>query len=92
MLPDGFETVRLTLRRPEPHRLDIGYVLARPGWGQGLMTEVLTEIAFWATRQDDICRIGAVCDCEDLASARLMEKAGLASQKQNLEGPFPSRF
>jgi [ribosomal protein S5]-alanine N-acetyltransferase len=65
------------LRRPEPYRLDCGYVLARPYWGRGLMTETLTTVAAWAIRQASIWRIGAVCDIENLASARVMEKAGL---------------
>jgi RimJ/RimL family protein N-acetyltransferase len=65
------------LRRPEPHRLDCGYVLARAVWGQGLMTEALSEIVGWAMRQDGIWRIGAVCDVENPASARVMEKSGL---------------
>jgi RimJ/RimL family protein N-acetyltransferase len=65
------------LRRPQPHRLDCGYVLARPCWGRGLMTEALTEVAGWAMRQHDIWRIGAICDVENRASARVMEKAGL---------------
>jgi RimJ/RimL family protein N-acetyltransferase len=65
------------LRRPQLHRLDCGYVLARPHWGRGLTTEALSEIAGWAMRWDRIWRIGAVCDVENLASARVMEKAGL---------------
>jgi RimJ/RimL family protein N-acetyltransferase len=65
------------LRRPEPHRLDFDYVLTRAEWGQGLMTEALAEVAGWAIRQDDIWRIGAVCDTENRASARVTEKAGL---------------
>jgi len=52
------------LRRPELHRLDCGYVLARPHWRRGLMTEALSEVAGWAMRHN-------------LASARVMEKAGL---------------
>jgi RimJ/RimL family protein N-acetyltransferase len=65
------------LRRPEPHRFDCGYVLARAEWGQGLMTEVLAEVTGWAMRQDGIWRVGAGCDVENHASARVMEKAGL---------------
>src|SRR5437660_7208858 len=65
------------LRRPEPHRLDCGYVLARPWWGRGLMSEALTAVAEWAMAQPEIWRLGAVCDIENLASARVMEKAGL---------------
>ena len=44
------------------------------------MTEALTEIAGWAMRQDGIRRLGAVCDIDNLASARVMEKAGLARE------------
>jgi ribosomal-protein-alanine N-acetyltransferase len=65
------------LRRPEPHRVDCGYVLAGAHWGRGLMTEALVEISAWALRQGGIWRVGAVCDVENLASARVMEKAGL---------------
>ncbi len=65
------------LRRPKPYMLDFGYVLARLFWGRGLMTEALVEVVGWAMRQDSIWRIGAVCDVENPASARVMEKAGL---------------
>ena len=68
------------LRRPEPHRLDCGYVLARAEWGKGLMTEALSEVVRWAMQQHDIWRIGAVCDIENRASARVMEKAGLVRE------------
>lgn len=67
----------LALRRPDPHRLDCGYVLARPFWRRGLMTEAMSEIVGWAMEQAAIWRVGAVCDVENLASARVMEKAGL---------------
>lgn len=71
-LVGGFE-----LRRPEPHRLGFGYVLARPYWRCGLMTEILSDVVGWAMRQDGIWRIGDVCDVDNPASARVMEKAGL---------------
>ena len=74
---DGTLLGAFALRRPEPYRLDCGYVPARPFWGRGLMTEVLTAAAQWAMRQDGIWRIGAVCDVENRASARVKEKAGL---------------
>jgi [ribosomal protein S5]-alanine N-acetyltransferase len=74
---DGRLRGAFELRRPEPHRLDCGYVLARAQWGRGLMTEALSDVALWAMRQESIWRIGAVCDVENPASARVMEKAGL---------------
>src|SRR5437660_11053573 len=64
------------LRQRAPHRLDCGYVLARPWWRQGLMTEVLTEVTVWALRQPSVFRIGAVCDFENIGSARVLEKSG----------------
>jgi [ribosomal protein S5]-alanine N-acetyltransferase len=41
------------------------------------MTEVLTEVVNWALNQPGTFRIGAVCDVENIGSARVMEKAGL---------------
>lgn len=68
------------LRRPEQYRLSFGYVLARPYWGKGLMTEALAEVVGWAMRQPEIWRIGDVCDVANLSSARVMEKAGLVRE------------
>ena len=68
------------VRQAAPHRLDFGYLLARPWWGRGFMTEVLTDIVNWALQQPPIFRIGAVCDVENLASACVMEKAGLVRE------------
>ena len=65
------------LRETGPARLGYGYVLARPLWGMGLMTEALTAVVDWALRQPSIWRIGDVVDVENGPSARVMEKAGL---------------
>jgi len=62
------------------HTEEFGYVLARPWWGQGLMTEALTEIVQWGLAQPAIFRIGAVCDVENVGSARVMEKSGLVRE------------
>lgn len=65
------------LRQAGQARLEYGYVLARPFWGRGLMTEALAEVVDWALRQPSIWRIGAVADVENVGSIRVMEKAGL---------------
>lgn len=67
----------LDLRQPDRHRLEFGYVLAKSFWGKGLMTEALSEIVRWGLLQPSIFRIGAVCDVENVGSARVMEKSGL---------------
>ena len=68
------------LRRRAPHRLDCGYVLARRWWRQGLMTEMLSEVSLWALRQPSVFRIGAVCDVENIGSARVLEKSGFVRE------------
>jgi ribosomal-protein-alanine N-acetyltransferase len=70
----------LDLRQVDRHRLEFGYVLARAFWGQGLMTEALTEIVRWGLSQPSIYRISAVCDVENIGSARVMEKSGLVRE------------
>jgi RimJ/RimL family protein N-acetyltransferase len=68
------------LRQRATHRLDCGYVLARRWWRQGLMTEVLREVTLWALRQPSVFRIGAVCDVENIGSARVLEKSGFVRE------------
>lgn len=74
---DGALLGAFALRRKQPHRFDCGYVLARRHWGQGLMSEALSAVADWAMAQRAIRRIGAVCDVDNPASARVMQKAGM---------------
>jgi len=62
--------------RIETHA-NLGYVLARPYWNKGYMTECVRAIADWALAQEEICRVWAVCDVENAASARVLEKAGM---------------
>jgi RimJ/RimL family protein N-acetyltransferase len=70
----------LRLRRVAATRLECGYLLAKKWWGTGLMTEVLTTLVGWASTQADVKSFGAVCDIDNLASARVMEKSGLMRQ------------
>lgn len=74
---DGLLAGCFHLRRPVPHRIECGYVLARPLWGRGLMTEALRAVVVWALAEPGVFRIGAGCDADNPGSARVMEKAGL---------------
>lgn len=60
---------------------DLGYVLAREAWGQGYGTEMAKSVVSWALAQKEIQRVWATCDCDNLASARVLEKAGLKFEK-----------
>lgn len=68
------------LRRLARHRISFGCVLARPYWGRGLMTEAVREVGSWALLAEDVWRFDGVCDIENVASARVLEKAGLARE------------
>lgn len=70
--PMGMITVRVV-----DHKWELGYVLSRSNWGKGFMTEAVKGVIDWALKQREIFRIWAVCDVDNLASARVMEKAGM---------------
>ena len=56
---------------------DIGYVLSRSLWGRGHMTEAANAVVEWAINLDFVYRVWAVCDVENKASARVLEKVGM---------------
>ncbi len=57
--------------------VSLGYVLMRAAWGQGLMPEATAAVMNWALAQPEIFRVWAVCDIENRASARVLEKVGM---------------
>jgi ribosomal-protein-alanine N-acetyltransferase len=63
--------------RVDDHGWELGYVLARLYWGKGYMTEVVKKLVEWALTQEGIYRVWSVCDIDNRASARVMEKAGM---------------
>ncbi len=67
----------IELRIDTTTRAELGYVLARPAWGQGYMTEAVQTLAHLALHEIPVARVSAVCDVDNLASARVLEKSGL---------------
>jgi ribosomal-protein-alanine N-acetyltransferase len=74
---DGTLIGMIELRAQQGFKADFGYALARPFWGQGLMTEALRAVLDFAFSLPGMYRVWAVCDVENVGSARVMEKAGL---------------
>ncbi len=66
--------------RPAAHSVEVGYVLAREYWGQGLTTEALVALSDWCLDQPEIWRVEAYCDIQNKASARVMAKAGMQQE------------
>ena len=71
------QVMGMIIARVNAEKWELGYVLARTYWRQGYMTEALTAIIAWALKQKEIHRVWAVCDVDNKASARVMEKIGM---------------
>lgn len=59
---------------------EVGYVLAREFWGQGLMKEALPVAVRFAFEQMKLHRLEALVDPTNLPSVRLLESAGLRQE------------
>lgn len=68
----GFEVKRDVFRRSA----EIGYWLGEPFWGRGIMTEAVQAVTEYAFKNFDLCRIEAGIFEWNLASMRVLEKAG----------------
>ena len=66
--------------RPDGHRVALGYVLGRDAWGQGYASEAARSVVRWALDQPLVHRVWAVCDLENTASARVLEKSGMVRE------------
>jgi len=56
---------------------DIGYVVRRDRWGQGYGTAIAEELIEFGFRRLHLHRLWATCVAENVASARVLEKAGM---------------
>jgi RimJ/RimL family protein N-acetyltransferase len=76
-LKDEHTVVGVVEARISGWKMEIGYVLSRRYWGQGLMPEAARTVVEWGLSQSQIYRVWAVCDVENAASARVLEKIGM---------------
>ena len=66
--------------RRNEHKVDIGYLLLKEHWGKGYMPEVIRAFIILAFKIEGVSRVWAVCDIENQASKRALEKAGMESE------------
>ena len=71
------EVIGTAAIRLQGHRVELGYVLKRSSWGQGFATEAARAIVEWALMQPTIHRAWAVCDVQNVASVKVLEKIGM---------------
>ena len=76
-LPPADTALGMIELRPADRISTMGYVLRRSAWGQGLMTEAARAVVDEGLDRLGLYRVAAFCDVENLASARVLEKAGL---------------
>jgi len=69
------------------HRAEIGYLLAKPYWNQGIMTAVVQMACQYAFEEFGLVKITAQVRSENMASARVLEKCGFEQ-----EGYFRKHF
>jgi RimJ/RimL family protein N-acetyltransferase len=63
--------------RVREHAADVGYVMDRSYWSRGYTTEATKAIVDWAGSLEFVYRVWAVCDVENIASSRVLEKVGM---------------
>ena len=70
---DGFQV-------GQSHRAEIGYWLAKPLWGRGIMTAVVRRVSQHAFDAFGLVKITAHVYSHNLASARVLEKCGFQQE------------
>lgn len=74
--------------KPQHARAEVGYVIGRAYWGQGLVPEAVREILRFGFEELKLNRIEAMCHPNNLASARVMEKSGMSYEGTLREHAF----
>jgi len=72
----GSKAIGMIEARIQPCSIDLGYVLARAHWGNGLMADAISALAEAALALPRFFRVQAFCDTENVQSQRTLEKAG----------------
>ncbi|HEX7720097.1 MAG TPA: GNAT family N-acetyltransferase [Woeseiaceae bacterium] len=75
-LPEEGRAIGMIVARVQDCKAEIGYVLGRKHWNRGYMAEAISAVAEWCLSQPEMFRVSAICDTENVASARALEKAG----------------
>lgn len=69
-----------------------GYLLNRPCWNQGYMTEALRAVLADEFGARSAPRLRATCNVANPASARVMEKVGMRREKTVFDADFEGKW
>jgi [ribosomal protein S5]-alanine N-acetyltransferase len=70
-------TINYVSWNQKDHVGEIGYVLARPYWGSGYMTEAVKEVIRFGFERMELERIQAKCIVENEGSEKVMQKSSM---------------
>ena len=62
---------------PETDSIEIGCSIERESWGRGFAGEAVSAVLDYLTRQAGIWNVKAWCAADNIASMKVMEKAGM---------------
>jgi RimJ/RimL family protein N-acetyltransferase len=74
---DTGEVIGSLIARRRDRSADFSYVVVRRHWNHGYATEMSVAFLERARRDRSLDEVWAVCDAENLASRRVLEKAGM---------------
>ncbi|WP_189078780.1 GNAT family N-acetyltransferase [Mangrovihabitans endophyticus] len=72
--------VELRVEEAAHRRGSMGYVFARPTWGQGLATEAAGAVLGFAFDHLGLHKVSATCDPHNSGSVRVLEKIGMSRE------------
>jgi len=72
---DGFQA-----HKSQSHRAEVGYWLAKPFWGRGVMTAVVQRVCRHAFEDFGLAKLTAHVSPHNPASARVLEKCGFQQE------------
>lgn len=64
----------------EPEKRELGYRLGKPHWGKGIASEISRGLVQYGFQTLNLPQIMAVVQTENIASRKVLEKAGLTHQ------------
>jgi RimJ/RimL family protein N-acetyltransferase len=79
--PRLISIIRIGVRSAEHRQGDLGYAVHPDHWGKGYATEAVRRILEFGFEELSLERIWATADVRNVASWRVMEKAGLSAAR-----------
>jgi RimJ/RimL family protein N-acetyltransferase len=73
-------SAELSMTSLDHRRAEMGYVFARQTWGQGYATEAAGALLDYAFDKLGLHRVAATCDPDNVGSARVLQKIGMAPE------------